>query len=583
MDSVAHLAFDTRVLIDQASQAGVKEENEDSIGIRVPEGELLTAKGVVAVIADGVSASEAGKEASECCVNNFLSDYYSTPDSWTVKTSGQKVLTALNRWLFGQSQRFLENRRGYISTMSTLIVKSRTGHIFHAGDSRIYRYRGDVLELLTHDHAIQVNPATRYLSRAMGLEINLDIDYRSFDVREGDVFVLSTDGIHDFLTTNDIKQSAADFFTGASDVADDLIQQALKVGSTDNLSCQFLKFESLASENQEDAYSKLAELPFPPDLSHGMVIDGYKVLDTIHASARSQLYVVKDSKDPDAPNLVMKTPSVNFDDDLAYIERFVMEPWVGKRVVSDHVVKIVEPERPRHFLYYLCEHVDGQTLGGWIKDNPQPDVRIVVEILEQIIKGVRAFHRKETLHQDLKPDNIVITQEGVVKIIDFGSCYVAGINEIESPIERDVVLGTADYSAPEYRIGKKANTQSDQFSLAIIAYEMLTGTHPFGEKYQTCQQYRDFSNLNYIPSFGLNPLVPIWVDGALKKALSVSQELRYGDVSEFLFDLSHPNKDFLKGIPMPLLERNPIRFWQGVSAVFAAALLASWLYFLNGT
>ena len=581
MDSVAHLAFDTKVLIDQASQAGIKEENEDSIGVRVPEGELLTTKGVVAVIADGVSASEAGKEASESCVHNFLSDYYSTPDSWTVKTSGQKVLTALNRWLYGQSQRFLENRRGYITTMSTLVVKSRTGHIFHAGDSRIYRYRSGSLELLTHDHAIQVNPETRYLSRAMGLEINLDIDYRSFDVRAGDVFLLTTDGIHDFLSSTELKKSAGVFYGGQSGVADLLIEQALEAGSRDNLSCQFLKFQSLASESQEDAYSKLAELPFPPDLSKGMVIDGYKVVDTIHASARSQLYVVKDNKDPDAALLVMKTPSVNFDDDLAYIERFVMEPWVGKRVGSDHVVKIIEPERPRHFLYYLCEHVDGKTLAEWIKDNPQPDVRIVVDILEQVIKGVRSFHRKETLHQDLKPDNIVITKDGVVKIIDFGSCYVAGIHEIESPIERDVVLGTADYSAPEYRIGKKANPQSDQFSLAVIAYEMLTGSRPFGEKYQSCQQYRDFSNLNYVPSFSLNPLIPVWVDGALKKALSVSQELRYGDVSEFLFDLSHPNQVFLTNLPKPLLERNPIRFWQSVSALLGLSLMASWLYFLE--
>lgn len=581
MDSVAHLAFDTDVLIDQASQAGVKEENEDSIGVRVPTGELLTTKGVVAVIADGVSASEAGKEASESCVKNFLSDYYSTPDSWTVKTSGQKVLTALNRWLYGQSQRYIDNRRGYITTMSTLIIKSRTGHIFHAGDSRIYRYRGGVLELLTHDHAIQVNAETRYLSRAMGLEINLDIDYRSFDVRVGDVFFLSTDGIHDFLGNAELKSSLSEFYYGKKGVADALIEQALAAGSTDNVSCQFLKIQSLASENQEDVYSKLAELPFPPDLSQGMVIDGYRVVDTIYASARSQLYVVKDTKDPDGPLLVMKTPSANFDDDLAYIERFVMEPWVGKRVASDHVVKIVEPERPRHFLYYLCEHVEGKTLGGWIKDNPQPDVRIVVEILEQVIRGLRAFHRKETLHQDLKPDNIVITKEGKVKIIDFGSCYVAGIHEIESPIERDVVLGTADYSAPEYRIGKPANSQSDQFSLAIIAYKMLTGAHPFGEKYQTCQQYRDFSNLNYVPSFSLNPLVPVWVDGALKKALSVSQELRYGDVSEFLFDLSHPNKAFMKDIPMPLLERNPIRFWQGVSVVLGFSLAASWAYFLK--
>lgn len=582
MKEVAHLVGHTEILVEQASVAGIKEENEDSIGIRIPGQDLLTTKGVVAVIADGVSASEAGKEASDSCVQNFLSDYYCTPDSWTVKTSGNKVLTALNRWLYGQSQRFIDQRRGYICTMSTLVVKSRTAHIFHVGDTRIYRYREGVLELLTHDHAIQVNENTRYLSRAMGLEINLDIDYRSVDVAEGDVFLLTSDGVHDYLSAAELREHVDNYYYDGAGISDIIIKHALDRGSRDNLSCQLLKFKTLVSENADDAYRKLSDLPFPPDLSPGMVIDGFRVVDQIHASSRSQLYVVKDAKDQQAPLMVMKTPSANFDDDPAYIERLVMEPWVGKRIESDHVVKVIEVDRPKHFLFYLLEHVPGLTLRQWINKNPRPDVRSVVDIVEQIVKGLRAFHRKETLHQDLKPSNIVISDDGVVKIIDFGSCYVAGIHEIQSPIERDIILGTADYSAPEYRLGKKASAASDQFSLAVIAYEMLTGKHPFGEKYQACQQYRDFSNLQYTPSYNINPLIPVWIDGALRKALSITQELRYGDVSEFLFDLQHPNQEFLKNsVSMPLIQQSPLGFWQGLSAVLAILLMVSWAYFLN--
>ena len=94
--------------IGQHSAPGVKPINEDAIGIRIPDAQLLTSKGAVAVIADGVSSAEAGREASEACVRNFLSDYYSTPDSWSVKKSAQQILTALNRWLYGQSQRCLD-------------------------------------------------------------------------------------------------------------------------------------------------------------------------------------------------------------------------------------------------------------------------------------------------------------------------------------------------------------------------------------------------------------------------------------------------------------------------------------------
>ena len=128
-----------RFTLAQRSVAGSKLVNEDAIGIRLPEGSLLKSKGAVAVIADGVSAAEAGKEASETCVHNFLSDYYSTPDSWGVKKSTSQVLTSLNRWLYSQGRQFQQAQKGYVSTFSSIIFKSQTAHILQVGDSRGYR------------------------------------------------------------------------------------------------------------------------------------------------------------------------------------------------------------------------------------------------------------------------------------------------------------------------------------------------------------------------------------------------------------------------------------------------------------
>jgi len=112
-----HLKSRFHVTVAQATNAGIKPRNEDCIGIQIPKEPALTIKGMVAVIADGVSSAEAGKEASESCVRNFISDYLSTPDSWSVKTSAQKVLTALNRWLYGQGQHFINAHKGYISSV----------------------------------------------------------------------------------------------------------------------------------------------------------------------------------------------------------------------------------------------------------------------------------------------------------------------------------------------------------------------------------------------------------------------------------------------------------------------------------
>src|SRR5262245_24127266 len=195
-----HLAGRLDVTAGQASDAGRRAANDDCMGLRIPEEPVRTWKGIAAVIADGVSSAEAGREAAELCVQSFLSDYYSTPDSWTVKHAARVVLTSLNRWLYAKSVGSREAHRGCVSTLSALVIKSQTAHLFHVGDSRIYRIRGGRAELLTRDHAIQISEQERFLSRAMGMDAALEVDYREVDVQQSDCFVLTTDGIHDHLS-----------------------------------------------------------------------------------------------------------------------------------------------------------------------------------------------------------------------------------------------------------------------------------------------------------------------------------------------------------------------------------------------
>ncbi len=572
-----HLSSRLNTTVGQATDKGPKHQNEDCLGIMVPDEPAITMKGMVAVIADGVSSAEAGKEASETCVKNFLNDYYSTPDSWTVKTSSQKVLTALNRWLYGQGQRFIDAHRGYISTLSILVIKSHMVHIFHIGDSRIYRLRGGDFEQLTTDHSAHVSKDKAYLTRAMGMDIRLDVDYRTEAVEKGDLFFLSTDGIHDFLSKKEIKEVLQSVGSDFEQVCQTLIDQAKEVGSDDNLSCQIVRVDQLPDANSEDVYKKLIDLPFPPFLDIGMSIDGYRVLNEIHASNRSQLYVVEDIETQ--KKWVMKTPSVNYEDDPAYIERFIMEEWIGRRIDCPNVVKVPTEERKRQCLYYLCEYVEGETLAKWIESTNKRDVGQILDIIEQVVRGVRSLHRKETLHQDLKPDNIVLTLDGVAKLIDFGSCLVAGVNEIATPFERDTILGTATYAAPEYKLRRAGSVRSDLFSIAMIAYEMLTGHLPFGETFDHCESAQDFSRLKYVPAYRYNPMVPAWMDGALRKALHFSPELRYESLSEFVFDLRHPNQQFMRLKNQPMLESNPMLFWQVTSgALLVGQVITLWLW-----
>jgi len=564
--------------VAQRSVAGKKPQNEDAIGIRLPTDATLINKGAVAVIADGVSAAEAGKEASETCVRNFLYDYYSTPDSWSVKKSTSQVLTALNRWLYSQGQQYNDAQKGYISTFSTIIFKSQTGHIFHVGDTRIYRLRNGELEQLTRDHSTYINAKQSYLARAMGLDVKLDVDCRSVELEKGDIFFLSTDGIHDFLKPKTLLTELS-ALTQENDelvfeqTCEKIIALALASDSGDNLSCQILRIDNLPEKTMNEAGRKLSELPFPPFMEDGTILDGYKIEKCLHVNNRSQVYVVRDVETNE--RFCMKTPSINFDDDLPYIERFIMESWMGSRISSPHVVKVIENNKDKKWLYYLTEYIEGRSLEQWIKENPKPAVQDVIYILVQIGKGLRAMHKREILHQDIKPGNIMIDNNGEVTIIDFGSCYSKGIAEIATPLDEPGALGTAGYSAPEVVITGKSTIQSEVFSLAVLAYEMLTGKEPFSGKLNKCRTSGDYLKTKYVPCFNENPLVPIWIDGAIKKGLRFNAERRHEDVLELLHELQTPNSKYKITHNAALMDKNPLLFWQVMSAAWFIAFVIS--------
>ena len=561
-----------QVSLAQSSDKGIKEQNEDFYGACLPDDSLLDSKGIACAIADGMGSCAKAQEASEYCVKSFLSDYFSTPETWSVKSSGAKVLTAINNWLLSKGDR--DHAQGMVTTFSALVLKSTTAYIFHIGDSRIYRYRSGDLELLTNDHRVWISDSKSYLSRAMGIDLHLDIDYRTVPMEAGDIFIMTTDGVHDYLDDARLKQSLASAGPLQS-LSDDIIKESLHNRSHDNVTCQIVRIDALPGQDANEVFSELTRLAFPPPMGPGMSIDGYEILDEVHASTTSQLYKVRDKESGEL--FMMKTPSVNFDDDPAYIERFYMEEWAGKRIDSEYVLKVYEQKRPRNFLYFIMEYIDGITLRQWIKDNPLPDIQETAELVSKIINGLRVFHRMEMLHRDLKPENIMITSEGALKIIDFGSVKIAGVHEISTPVERLELLGTKNYTAPEYLLGMGGSNRSDIFSLGVITYEMLTGHLPYGDKLTRDLNWRTLNKIKYNSAIVYNPMIPLWLDGALEKAVNTDQRSRYDTFSEFLYDLTHPNPAFMNR-SVPLLESRPDLVWKlaaGVSLIVNFILLFS--------
>jgi len=554
------------------TSAGIKPRNEDAFAAYVPHGNALALKGITACVADGASCSDNAQLASETSVTHFINDYYSTPDTWPVKTAVARVLSALNSWLYHHSRQQLVRHNGLVTTFSALVIKSTTAHLFHAGDSRIYRLRREKLELLTSDHTHYQRDGAALLTRALGMDSHLEMDYCAEDVECDDLFMLSTDGVHGMLTSAEIaallQVSHADLERHARAIVD----AALQKGSADNVSCLLVRVTALPQADLDEVHRQLTQLALPPALDVGNRIDGFTVQRVLHNGTRSHLYLVQSAHDKKL--YVLKAPSPNFADDPHYLEGFIREQWVASRIEHPGVMKIFPRPPASPFLYLLCEYIDGITLRQWMFDHPKPALEKVRAIVRETVAALRVLQRLHMTHRDLKPENIMLTHDGKVKLIDFGTVHIGGLDEVSSPLREEIPVGSADYIAPEYLLGGNGAFYSDIFSLGVIVYEMLTGKLPF---HLSVQQQRHLQSLHvyqYTSARAHRPELPLWLDLALQKATQPNVVQRYQALSEFVHDLSTPNEEMLRSHQRrPLLQRNSLRFWKNAALIAAAIAL----------
>jgi serine/threonine protein phosphatase PrpC/predicted Ser/Thr protein kinase len=573
------MSMPLNIAIGQYSDKGRKPVNQDFHGVTIPQEPLLSSKGIGVALADGISSSDVSQHASQTAVKGFFEDYYCTPESWSVKTSAQRVLLATNSWLYAQTRNGpyrYDINRGYVCTFSALVFKSTTAHLFNAGDARIYRVIDNHLEQLTEDHRLWVSREKSYLSRALGMRDRLEIDYNAYSTEVGDTFVLATDGVYEHVSEDFVVDTILKFHDDLDRAARTIVDEALKQGSSDNLTIQIVRVEQQPDPTVNELHRQVSTLPFPPELRPRMEFDGFEISRELHGSNRSHVYLAVDTET--RKQVILKVPSVDLRNDAAYLERFLMEEWVARRIENAHVLKACEQTRKRNYLYIVTEYIDGQTLAQWMRDNPHADIETVRNIIEQISQGLQALHRQEMLHQDLRPNNIMIDTSGTVKIIDFGAVRVAGVAEIGSAITQEHILGTAQYTAPEYFLGEPGTTRSDLFSLGVIAYQMLSGRLPYGTNVAKTTTRAAQRKLVYRSVQDDKRTIPTWIDGAIRKAVNPDPFKRYDELSEFIFDLRHPNQTFLRKELAPLLERNPLMFWKGISlglALIVAYLLST--------
>lgn len=553
-----------KIAAGYATRAGHRERNEDFVGMVMPDEPELSSKGMLAAIADGVSGNEGGREASEYTIRGLLSDYYATSDTWPVTQSLDRVLKAINSWVQHQGSIRAE-LAGMATTLTSLVLRGNFYYFAHVGDTRLYLLRKGVLTRLTADHVWDRPEMQHVLTRAIGLDSQLAIDHGMGELHEGDAFLLATDGVWASISEYDLTDHLSQLVNKqyeAEAIANILIDSALAAGAKDNVSALVIRVDALPETNLRDALSGSQQLPVPPKLKIGQVIDGYTVEEQIHASATTLLYRVSE---PRAGNqtprkLVLKTLHPDRAQDMHERSAFAHEEWLAKRVVARFFPQIITPEQ-KTYLYYLTTWHEGNTLQQHLDAGEHFTIPDMIAHGTKLVRAIGALHRRSIIHRDIKPGNIHLGDDGELRILDLGVAQsgLEAEDEVRAPR-----AGTPSFLAPEQFNNAAASRQTDLYSTGVTLYQLLTRHFPYGEiePFQTPRFGEPVVPSRYRPD------LPLWLENVLLKAIARDPADRFETAEEFLLALERGASRPLTAIaPKPLAERDPACVWRAVAAI----------------
>lgn len=537
----------------EASATGPRSENQDAIRVVTPVPALAASKGYLFALADGVSQCADGGLAARATLQALALDYYSTPETWAVTQSLDRVLVAHNRWLQANG-----GGQPLLTTLSALILRGRRFTLAHVGDCRAYRWLDGTLERLSEDHVWEQPGMQHVLKRAMGLDQHLVMDYLDGELRQGECFVLVSDGIWATLGDAGIQRILHDEqdLPAASRA---LVNAAHLAGSQDNASALLLRVEALPQSDLADTLAQLQHWPLPAKLREGQNFEGWQVERLLAESRQSLVYRVRDAQ---TRRWLLKTLPPNRNDEPHAGPALLLEEWFLRRVAGRFFAE-VHPLPQRQHLYYVQREYAGQTLAEHLRLSGPLGLPEWLDIAPRLIKALGMLHRRNILHRDIKPENLLWGDDGELRVLDFGLAYCPGLTRDEAC----ELPGTPSYIAPEAFTGAAPSPQQDLYSAGVTLYFLLTGHYPYGEI--EAFQHPRFGQPT--PASRYRPDLPNWVDDSLNRALSAEPKQRYETAEEWLLTLEQAERKSLSSRPRPLLEREPLLVWRSV-ALFSLLL-----------
>ena len=584
MVTMTTMSFD--IDIGHASDRGLREDNEDFAAVQRP-GAGEQPLGWVAALADGVSTGGGGRMAAQTTVRTLVQDYFGAPPTWDTTVTLDRLIRAQNTWLAEHNRRraWAQDAGTALTTLTALVLRGHSWTLAHVGDSRAWLLcdnpRDNEIQQLTQDHVLAGEANVNRLSRAVGLDEHVKVDYRQGELQVGDTLLLTSDGVHRLLGRRRIDALCRESGS-AQAAAEALVREALAAGGTDNATALVLRVRGLDAGRYDDVLMASRVLPAAPRLKVGSVVDGYTVTALVSDTGVHRLVQARDNTTREL--VAIKTLHESRASDTEELAMLAHEAWLGARLTERvsaqeacGFVRVREVSNASAF-YVVFDWHGGRTLEQRLGDGERVSVADAVAAGIAIGRALGRLHRAGVVHRDIKPANLHLGDDAIWRILDLG----VAVSGREPRSLRSLRGGTPSYMNPEQwdEVPAPADAGSDLFALGVTLYQWLSGKLPYGEiePYQRARYRRD-----PVPPSRYRPELPIWLDHVLAKAIAPDLKQRFETAEELVLALERgASRPLNAPQPTPLLQRDPATLWRVAFALSALVnlLLVGWLLFL---
>ncbi len=545
-----------------STEGPVRPHNEDSVGFWEPtDPSDWRARGALMVLADGIGGQDRGEVASKLASEMAIKSFTEAEEGVSPNQLIFRLFTASNLAVYDRN---LSDRHAGGKMATTM-----TACLFRPND---HSYAGVQLKLgLVNVQEAASSEFRSVLTRSVGQEPTIRVDVHVAQVRPGDVIVQCCDGVWSKITEGEILSVASKM--PPTEAAQELVRLAEKRNADDNLTVQIVRVEGierLSYYRGLPTYQKETPAIMGTELEVGQVLDGrYRVTDLISRSGMASIFKAVDVTNESV--VALKVPFMQFESDPGFYSRFQREQEIGRALQHPYILRLLDsPDQKKSRPYLVMEFLEGQTLGHLMQRiHPMPE-HDAIRLVSRICEALHYMHEHDVVHRDLKPDNIMICNDGSIRIMDFGIAKFEGQRRLTfggfTP-----AMGTPDYMAPEQVRGKRGDRRTDIYSLGAILYEMVTGQTPF-------QGENPFIIMN--SRLSGDPIAPREVSEAISPqveeiilhAMARLPQDRYPDALSMKAELDSPEKVQLTGRATRLVRPDP-NFGRRRKLLFMAACI----------